>query len=507
MAHQISYALKSEQIISYDSKYLINPGQKNQILSSFSSISSTSSSFIYVTDDNTAYKRDLNPLNTVLSEDFDDAFEGDSYVTLPLFFNYANKLVVPKKVIRHLNRKIPIEYLKNIDSDKTIAIEKCLLIVSSLTSTVYADERWKELSSLIMDLQTKKGKDNTRIYTQVLNVLKFTTNSTEAIIRVKTNSEGYESYQEGICCKSFRLNDSFFYSGLTEYTLKSKDIIGKRSQFFYSQLAKAQKNSIARNLIELYSRIILPSHTEMINEAKRLTKIHYRNKKGKKLTFLNKNGRMYFKDPSQRSFVEDNIKLYCFLTKLGFLIPNVGGEKSGGRVVDSFALMPSWIRRLVKIDGEEIVEVDFKALHPNIAMSIYGGRKKYLTHASVANEININKDDVKVEHLSFFNKTQSDMKQSELYNYYESSEPQMLKAIEQDKWESDKKHKITSMKLFAKEVEIMTECIRQLNALGIYVGYVYDALFCKKSEAEIVKAIMDKVIVECNVYSTAEINY
>ena len=72
------------------------------------------------------------------------------------------------------------------------------------------------------------------------------------------------------------------------------------------------------------------------------------------------------------------------------------------------------------------------------------------------------------------------MKSSKIYNYYQSSEPEMLKTIEQEKWNSDKIHKITSMRMFTKEVEIMTECIRRLNAIGIYVGYVYDGCFVGK---------------------------
>jgi division protein CdvB (Snf7/Vps24/ESCRT-III family) len=60
------------------------------------------------------------------------------------------------------------------------------------------------------------------------------------------------------------------------------------------------------------------------------------------------------------------------------------------------------------------------------------------------------------------------------------------------------------MKMFAKEVEIMTECIRRLNEIGIYVGYVYDALFCKESEREIVQKIMNEVAVELGVNTIAD---
>ncbi|WP_278034974.1 hypothetical protein [Flavobacterium nitratireducens] len=463
--------------------------------------------FIYVTDSNNASNIKENPLNTKHSELYCTEDISDLNSTFPLFFQNIDKIYIPKKSKRHLEKCIPIEYLRAIDNNTDIAIEKCLILLSNLSSTIYSENKWKELSSRIMDLQTKKGKDNTIIYSKIIKALKYCTNTTDALIQIKTNGLGNETYQEGIVCKSYSLTNTYYNSGLVEYSIKDKDILQKRNEFFYSQLNKAQTNIIANNLIGLYSKIELPTLDDLKIEAKKLVKAKHKTKKGKILTFLNKHNKSYFKDASSRSFVEENIKLFEFLTKRSFLIPIIGDEKSGGRVVDSFTLMPSWIRNQLKIDDEPIVEVDYKALHPNIAMTIYGGSKKYITHEIVANETNYKKEDVKIEHLSFFNKTQRDMRSSILYKYYESSEPQMLNAIVQDKWSSNKKHKITSMKFFAKEVEIMTECIRLLNAEGINVGYVYDALFCKKSDAEKVKSIMDKVVLQCNVYTTAQINY
>jgi hypothetical protein len=187
------------------------------------------------------------------------------------------------------------------------------------------------------------------------------------------------------------------------------------------------------------------------------------------------------------------------------MIPIIGTDKSGGRVVDSFTLMPSWIRRLVKIDGKSIVEVDYSALHPNIAMSLYGGLRKYLTHLQVAENSNIDLSNVKIAHLSYFNERVQGMKRSPLYSYYSESEMAMNEAIIKEKKTSLKGHRITSMRMFAKEVEIMTECIKQLNFKGIYVGYIYDALFCKESDAKLVAEIMNTVVLEFNVFTTAKI--
>jgi hypothetical protein len=468
--------------------------------------SSSNSLFIYVTDDKTEDNPPKKQAKSRVKEQYNIEITGENHTGIPLFFqNNINTILIPQKVKTYLQRDLPKEYLKNIDSNKDLAVEMCLLLVSNLSSTFYSDDRWKELSSTLMDEQTKKGKDNTRIYLKIINALKYNTDTTEGIIHVKTNEFGYETYQEGIACKSYCFTDTYFKGDLVEYVIKDKGILQKRNKFFYSQLLKATKNPIANNLLNLYSKIELPSHNEIKFEAKRLIKIKDKTKKGKILTFLNKHPKSYYKDASARSFVEQNIKLFDYLTKRGFMIPIIGTEKSGGRVVDSFTLMPSWIRKLVKIDGESMLEVDYSALHPNIAMSIYKGSKKYLTHAMVAKESNLNINEVKIQHLSYFNERVPGMKRSPLYSYYNDSEALMNESIIREKQTSLKRHNITSMRMFAKEVEIMTECIKQLNSKGIYVGYVYDSLFCKESEAKIVAEIMNKVVLEFNVYTTAKI--
>lgn len=442
--------------------------------------------------------------NTIAHNAFNAENVDQFYDTYPLFFQNATTISIPQNIKRHIERKVPKRFLNKIDNNKKLAVEKCLLFISNLTSTIFFEDRWKPLSSKILAEQFKKGNDNTFNYTHVVDALKYKSDSTDSIILTKKNKLGNDTYQEGITCKSYSFTDTFYSNNLVKYTITNPEIIAKRNKFIYSQIARATDNIIATNLLKLYPRIELPTDNELKVEANRLIREKHRNKKGKILTKLNNHSKDYFKDAAQRSFVEENTKAFKFYTDISYMIPSIGDAKSGGRVVDSFTLMPSWIRNLVTIDGEPIVLIDYKALHPNIAMAIYGGSKKFLTHQQVAEESGIDLKEVKIQHLSFFNKRVGNMKKSPLYNYYKESDPLLLKKIEDEKRTSEFKHRITSMKMFAKEVEIMTECIRRLNGIGIYVGYVYDALFCKESERETVQKIMNEVSIELGVNTIAD---
>lgn len=179
-----------------------------------------------------------------------------------------------------------------------------------------------------------------------------------------------------------------------------------------------------------------------------------------------------------------------------------GDKRSGGRVVDSFTLMPSWIREQITIDGKKLVECDYTALHPNIAVKLYGGKQTHVTHQKVAEMTSIDVKEVKVEHLAFFNKTWKGMKKSPLYSYYSQHAPKMLENICKDKKESG--YKVTSRRMFEAEVAIMTDVIKHLNQKGIEVLYVYDALLCKEKDKPVVIETMNRIILEHSVKTSVK---
>jgi hypothetical protein len=86
------------------------------------------------------------------------------------------------------------------------------------------------------------------------------------------------------------------------------------------------------------------------------------------------------------------------------------------------------------------------------------------------------------------------MTKSPLFDYYSKNEADMLQRIYQDKKTNG--YKITSKKMFKVEVDIMTDVIKYLNAKGIYVLYVYDALLCVGKDETLVIETMNRIILE-----------
>lgn len=412
-----------------------------------------------------------------------------------------NQCFIPKKVRAVLNRHIPKTALNMIHIDTDIAIELCLLVLSSLTSTIHDKENvggWKHLSSEVLHNMTKNEKDNTYLYSRVIKVLKAGTKEKGPIIEVRKTELGAESYVPGEKSKQYRLTDTYRV-GTETYTLTTPHLIRRRQNAYYLKLLKATENKIALNSLIFQSTVELPTEKELLAEGRRLVKLGHLTNKGKVLTMRNRNSDSNWKDITNRSFVEDNIELFKYLTDLGLMVPIVGDERSGGRVFDSFSLMPSWIRKMITINGQPIAESDYSTLHPNLANKLYGTNNEMFTHDKVAEYLNIDRAIAKTEHLSFFNKTVVQMQWSPLWDFYTNNHTEMMENIIKEKVNSEYGHKVTSMRLFQAEVELMTEVIDELNAQGIYVMYVYDALYAEASIIDEVKRVMEEVAIRQNI--------
>lgn len=432
----------------------------------------------------------------------DDNISSDISAQLSLFVINNNRIKIPSKVEYVIRKYVSRKLLKNIHHDVDVAIELCLLFCTNLNSTYFnikdgsRPEGWKSLKAeYLRDFLSLSPMT----YKNVIKAL-------EEPLKKVAILECDHSYIVGEKNHYYRLTPPYLGKGIVSYDLKTKEAKSLLNKHYYRVLGEAKMNPICENLIRFYQDVTLPSLDQINKEADRLIKLGYVTKKGKKLTKLNKHARSYYKNHKELSFVEDAIEIFQYLTDNGLLIPTIGGEASGGRVVDSFTLMPSWIRNMVKVNGKPLAESDYSCLHPNIAIKLYCGSTLNLTHGDLGLALDVDINTIKVEHLSFFNKEVWQMKQSPLYGYYQQNETKMVQNIIDEKYKSKFKHKTTSRRLFAKEVEVMTAVIEKLNKEGIYVGYVYDALFFNPDYAERVKEVMDAIIQQYGISTVAKLS-
>lgn len=415
---------------------------------------------------------------------------------LPQFYSLGNRIMIPAKIEYTIRRLIPKKLLKKIHCDVTTAIELCLLFLTNLTSTYFEiiegsnHDGWKALQSKYLRSFLSTSP---LTYKYIIEALKYNLDKGPILICDEKYSKGKKSYH-------FKLGEAFIGKGIEPYELKTQTAIELLNKHRLRIYNKGLENPICRNLYQFYKRLSLPTQGEIINEAKKHIENEVKTKNGKMLKFLNKHKR----NSKKYSYVEDGLKRFNQLTEHGLIIPSPGSEKSGGRVVDSIVLMNSWIRNLIKIDGECLVECDFNCLHPNITMSNYGGSYEYVNHLSIAEEIGIDKNKVKKGHLSFFNMSPDKWKYSPVFKYYFQTQPEMMMKIAKEKKMYN--YNITSKRLFSIEVSLMTAIILKLNAEGIYVGYGYDAFYCSPKEAQKVKEIMNATALEHGIKTTAKVS-
>lgn len=458
--------------------------------------------FINDVQNTSNYKESEVPIKYDVSEDLGYVKTVSNHTNFPLFQSATHTIKIPSKVEYTLRRLVPKKELKKIHPDLEVAIELCLLFLTQLSSTYFTwrdgsnPNGWKSLRAAYLRKLLAYQPDT---YKKIREVLETPLMNGPII-------ECDYIEQKGIKCFHYRFSSQYIGKGIKTYELKSKLVQELKQDYHHKRLKETQNHPICKNLYELYPRITLPTVEEIKMNAKKLIASGYKSKKGKQLTFLNKRSKDSYSNASDRTFVEDGIEAFDYLISGGLMLPIVSSDYAGGRIVDSFVLMPSYIRNMCKLDDEPIIEVDYSCLHPNIAMKLYGGKQAFITHQIIADKLNIPISSVKTEHLSFFNKHPKKMLTSPLYKYYIETEPQMMKNLIKEKYASTRRHKMTSQKLFEKEVAIMTDVIKQLSLEGILVGYIYDAVFCTPNNAQRVKEVMDEQVIKHGVMTTAKIS-
>jgi hypothetical protein len=419
-------------------------------------------------------------------------FNDDNQPHNPSIFNddivlskFGTDIVVPNKIYRALYNHGNRELLRKVHSDLDVALEFCMLFCSKIVLYREFDNDTDEdndeipttnLHSTYLTDVFGWSKESTRRYITIINVLM------NALDEPIIECDGV--YFENGKPLGYRFTERYYGKGWHKYSLKTDVVKSYYLKSNYKKIAKIMDNVIVKKIVDAYSYITLPTNEEMMAEAKRLIKLKYKNKKGKLLRIKGKHSESYFK--GDVVFAESIISTYKLLTDGGYFIPSIGSSETCPRVYDSFSLMPSWIRELIKINNQKVEAFDYKALHPNIALYLYGSKeeKELLggdVHSNIANKLSdkseshkLSRDEIKIEHLSFFNKPIWQMEKSKLWNIYNEHAPILMKNLLEDKRRNG--YKSTSVSLFKFEVEVMTEVIKRLGD-DIKCVYVYDALY------------------------------
>ena len=301
------------------------------------------------------------------------------------------------KSIKFINKDLISAILKNYkQEDKLVAYELCVYILSFFRENQMNKEivaknlNFEILNKLLRPLSIKVA-NGLNYKKAIFDALTIGTEQKGAFLTCDNHAiEGKKSF-------TYTLSPIYAGKGFRKYKVQTeyvKDLINRN---IFELVEKTTKNDIIKNIYNFYKIIELPTREELLIKGKDLVNNKFITKSGKKLTMRNKHSDKYFeKDIDARSFVEDNIDTYQLLIDPSYIVPVEGTDNSGGRIIDAITLMPSWIRSEITTKlGEKLVELDFKCLHPNIAMSLYGGDSKFITHDKIAEKTGISRKIVK----------------------------------------------------------------------------------------------------------------
>lgn len=414
-------------------------------------------------------------------------------------------IMIPKSSKRIVSR-LSAKKLKRIDKNVEVAREKILIFLNEFHRgyQMYLADRLKYES---VDIHSDKliKTFGSRKYKIALELMY---NNDILIMHTK------RSYKVGEFSTAYKLDNDMILKPFIKYTILSEKLQKEQIILSADQIRIIQDNPIAMSVVETSSNITLPTEFELIEHAENLISEGWSNK-GKTLAFIKdkkKNDRKIqkLKDSGvaidklpKYYYVETGIKLYKSLTENGFMLPKIGNFKSGGRVTTSFTLMPKWIRIKLLVNNSKITGVDYSALHPNIASTLWGTSVS-ISHQEIADSLGISIHTAKLEHLKFFNTTTTGMEKMVIHTYYEENQPELLENVKKTKV---KTYKRTSALMFSAEVNLMTTVISRLDEMNLSnsIIYIYDEIMTTPDNAIIVKQVMEQVASDLNYNLKAKI--
>lgn len=224
-------------------------------------------------------------------------------------------------------------------------------------------------------------------------------------------------------------------------------------------------------------------------------------------------------------FVDINSHINNYLLSINgikYIKPRKKYESEGKTYYDRFyydlSLMTSWIRSLIKIDGESIVQFDATALHPRIVGLLYSNKMdkeipdflKGDAHTKISNLLGITRQEAKIINLTYWNsrithsnKTvaskNNDINFKKLDKYIQNNFPDLWDFLIDVKIRmncikgNNKIHSNMSALLVDQEVRLMQKIIYTVSKISSTI-YCYDCIYIKESVKDIVELIFIREI-------------
>jgi hypothetical protein len=223
-------------------------------------------------------------------------------------------------------------------------------------------------------------------------------------------------------------------------------------------------------------------------------------------------------------YVDINIHIYNYILMMNgpkLIRKRKIWEDENGFYKDRFycflSMIPKWIRNEIKIDGEQIVEIDAQALHPRIVGKLYeeitgDTRPEFLegdSHTKIAKMLNIDRSSAKLISLSYWNskiigyKTSASKRNVELFakmdKYIIQNHSKLFAFLKYIKCEmkpiKNKKssHSNMSVLLMDMETRIMENFFWDVQYSGNKTTflYCYDSVAVKQSKYETIKTLFE----------------
>lgn len=429
-------------------------------------------------------------------------------------------LLVLSKVEAKLNRYVPKKDLLHIHEDIDTAIDLIMYFITNFSSSYIRSLNTNSKEEIEGFININYEVQRERYLSLGLG---YKSSPHPKIIKLLIKHgiiEKGSDYIVGVKSRSYRPTKPYFGKGLTKYKIRTNIIKERIYNEGCVKFNELLNHPIAINSLITNLDIQFPTDKEAIEEITKYVEAGHTNKEGKRLVWAGKNPGRYPK--TEFIHAEDHLKLLQTYRDMP-RIPVLASEIGGYRVYDRYNMLPKTVRGLVTLSHKKVRENDYECFHPNIIQTLYSDNPMKISHKMIAealteNFTDLNKEEqaeaiqkYKIAHLSFFNLPVDKMKYSAVYPYYEKYDRKMLMRIEDEKMISEEwgdtnlGSRITARNLFGLEVEIMGEVISRLHKERIKVLYLFDALCGHEENLDRIAEVMNEVVEEYSVQTTANI--